>query len=93
MSQLREDGNAVAMINSTNGDASKSIYLFLDAAICKTDVTLGDSSDQMVATGGIRLIAADTQNFASCSETRGVQSDLFQMLPYTDWACFSGRKA
>lgn len=84
MSQLRQDGNAVAMTNSTNGDASKSVYLFLDAAIYKTGVTLGDSSDQVVATGGIRLLAADTQNFAARSELRGVQSDLFQMLPFTD---------
>ena len=31
-----------------------------------------------------RLLAADTQNFAARSELRGVQSDLFQMLPFTD---------
>ena len=60
------------------------VSIFLDAAIIKTGLTLGDSSDQVVATGDIRLIAAETQNFASRSETRGVQSDLFQMLPHTD---------
>ena len=40
--------------------------------------------ETVLATGGIRLLAADTQNFAARSELRGVQSDLFQMLPFTD---------